>query len=324
MKRIIVAFFIFVVILGLDSGVWAKKPIKMKAVQFINIGNPGEAGLHLLIDMINKGAKGELVIKIAGGPETIPGRQQPEAVRTGAVDMAFVPAPWYKSMVPIAGLMNLRLLEPWEERKTGLYDFVVEEHKKAGLRYIGNGHCLGTFHLFSKEPITSLDGLKGKRFRHSPAYPFFKALGLKPITAAHSEIYSGLERNVFDGLGTNDNSFVSLHLYEVCKYIVGPSFFRHTTASIIMNPRKFNSLPKHLQELVLDSMKKAEPLIKEKENEIEANNWKAMEANGMKHIKWSPEDNKTFMDIVTQVTWKVEGKKLKPGMVDKMKKMMGY
>ena len=325
MKRLNFLFVIAVVMVCLTSPALAqKKPIQLKAVQFVNFRNPGESGFHLLVDMINKAAMGELVIKIAGGPESIPGRQQPEAVRTGAVDIAFVPAPWYKSMVPIGGLMNLRLLDPWEERKTGFYDFVVEEHEKAGLRYIGNAHCLGTFFLYSKEPIYSLEGLKGKRFRHSPAYPFFTALGIKPITAAHSEIYAGLERHVFDGLAINHTNFIDLHLYEVCKYIVGPTFFHHTTAAVIMNLGKFNSLPNHLQELILQSMEKAEPLIKEKENEIDAKNWKTLEAKGMKHIKWSPEDNKTFLDIVTQVTWEVEGKKLKPGVGDKMKKMMGY
>ncbi|MBW1804607.1 MAG: hypothetical protein JRJ85_28250, partial [Deltaproteobacteria bacterium] len=169
MKRMNVAFFIFVVILGLASVAWAKKPVTLKAVQFINLGNPGESGFHLLVDMINKETKGELVIKIVGGPEATPGRQQPEAVRTGAIDIAFVPGSWYKSMVPVNPLMFLSLLKPWEERKSGLFDFLVEDHKKAGLRYIGDAGFGGGFYFYSREPIPNIAGLKGKRFRHSPA-----------------------------------------------------------------------------------------------------------------------------------------------------------
>ncbi|MFX1297635.1 MAG: GTPase, partial [Promethearchaeota archaeon] len=193
---------------GLVPGAWAQKKITLKAVQFINLGNPGEGGFHLLVDMINKSSNGELEIKIAGGPEAMPGRQQPESVRTGAIDMAFVPASWYKSMVPVNALTHLSLLASSEERKSGLYDFLVKEHEKQGLRYIGNGHVHGPFYFYSKEPIYNVAGLKGKRFRHSPAYPFFPAFGIKPVTAAHSEIYPGLERNVFDGLAINHTNFI--------------------------------------------------------------------------------------------------------------------
>ena len=62
-------------------------PIELKTAQFLDAGNPGEKGFHLLVDTINNSAKGELVIKIVGGPESIPARTQPEAVRLGAVDI---------------------------------------------------------------------------------------------------------------------------------------------------------------------------------------------------------------------------------------------
>ncbi|MBW2029616.1 MAG: TRAP transporter substrate-binding protein DctP [Deltaproteobacteria bacterium] len=324
MKRIIVAFFIFSVILGLAAGTWAKKPITLKAVQFVNLGNPGEAGFHLLVDMINKASKGELVIKIVGGPEATPGRQQPEAVRTGAIDISFVASSWYKSMVRVSPLIKMSLLKPWEERKSGFFDFLVKEHEKQGLRYIGNAHVYGPFYLYSKVPVKDISGLKGKRFRHSPAYPFFQTFGIKPVTASHSEIYPGLERNVFDGLAINHTNFINLRLYEVCKYVVGPGFYAHGAAAVIMNLAKFNKLPKHLQKVITDSMEKAEPQIIEKNDAIQVDNWKILKAKGVKHVKWSDEESKIFLDKVNQAMWDKEGKKLKPEKLEKMRKMMGY
>ena len=44
----------------------------------------------------------------------------------------------------------------------------------------------------------------------------------------------------------------------------------------------------------------------------------------MKHIEWSPQDTKAFLDKIDEVAWEVHGKKLPPGMPDKMKKMMGF
>jgi len=104
------------------------------------------------VDTINKAAKGELVIKIVGGPESIPPRSQPEAVRLGAVDMAFVPCSWYQSIVPEAAVMNLSKLEPWDERKTGWFDYLVEKHQKAGLRYVGTSDIAARFILWQRIP----------------------------------------------------------------------------------------------------------------------------------------------------------------------------
>jgi TRAP-type C4-dicarboxylate transport system substrate-binding protein len=105
---------------------------------------------------------------------------------------------------------------------------------------------------------------------------------------------------------------------------VGEAFYSHGAASVIVNLAKFNSLPEHLQKLILQSMEKAEPLIKEKEKELEAKNFKILENNGMKHIQWSPGDSRTFLDKVNQISFEVDGKKIEPAKLDKMKKMMGY
>ena len=290
--RRVVCFLAMVVVLvaSVSPCAAAEKTIKLKAVQFVNLGDPSEKGFHLLVDMINKAAKGEMTIEIAGGPEAIPNPRQPEAVRAGAVDIAFVPCGWYIPILPVAAVMGLSRLEPWDARKTGLQDFLVEEHKKVGFRFLGPTDFAGHFWLYAKEPIDSLAGLKGKRFRHTPTYPFFKAFGITPITAAMSDIYSGLERNLFDGLAIKHNSFIALSLYEVCKYVIGPGFWPNFSAVTIMNEAKFGGLPKHLQSLIVDTEEKAEPLMKQVQAPIIDQHWAILKKNGVKHIEWSPQD----------------------------------
>lgn len=324
-KNTILTFTIMVVLTILCSQGWAKNnSIQLKAVQFLNFGNPGESGFHLLVDMINEASQGQLNIKIVGGPESIPGRQQTEAVKTGAVDIAFVPAPWYKSMLPVGPIMNVSLLDPREERESGFYNYLVNEHEKIGIRYIGNAHVQGPFYLYSKEPINNLEGLKGKRFRHSPAYPFYQAIGLTPITSAHSEIYPGLERSMFDGLAINHTNFINLNLYEVCKYVIGPGFYPRGAAAVIMNLDKFEGLPDELQEVIINSMEKAEPIIRKMDKDIEKVNWETLESKGVKHIEWSAEENEIFLNKVIEVTWEVEGKKFDPDVLKEIKKMTGF
>jgi len=325
MKRVICLFSILVILLGVTSGALAaKKPIKLKAVQFLNLGNPAEKGFHLIVDSINKAAKGELVIEITGGPEAIPARQQLEAVRVGAVDICWVPCGWYKSVVPVAAVMGLSRVEPWEGRKSGLHDFLVKEHKKAGLRYIGSADVGGPFFLYAKEPLKSSAEIKGKRFRHSPTHAFFKAVGLVPITVGHGDIYTGLERNLLDGLAIKHATFINLSLPEVCKYVVGPGYWGKLSMATVLNEGKFAGLPKHLQDLILNTQEEKERQIKEMEISLLEGQWKTLREKGVKHIKWSPEDSKAFLETVDRAGWKVLGKKLPPGMEAKLKKMMGY
>jgi len=324
MKKTFCLIVGLLVVAGFSTPGFAKDSIELKAVQFLDIGNPGEAGFHLLIDTINEAAKGELVIKLVGGPEAIPPRKQPESVRLGAVDMAFFPCSWYASIVKEAAIMNLSNLEPWEERKSGWYDYLVEKHKEAGMRFIGTADVTGAFNLFSKEPIKNMEGLRGKRFRHSPTFVFFKELGLTPVTTGHAEIYTGLERNLFEGFATKLQTVTQLHLYEVCKYIIGPDFWPNSSVVTVMNEKKFEGLPSHLQTLILDSQKKSERPMMALREEIHAKTWKILMDNGMEHIKWSEEDSKAFLDKINEVTFQARAKRIPPADLVKIKKMMGY
>ena len=93
---------------------------------------------------------------------------------------------------------------------------------------------------------------------------------------------------------------------------------------IFMNGKKFDSLPKHLQDLILESQKKAELPMKDIQRANIAEDWRQLNAAGVKHIKWSPEDTKSFLEKVNQVTFKARSKKMSKDEAAKIMKMMGY
>ena len=93
MRRVSAVFFALLVAVSLSStAVAQKKPIKLKAVQFVNMNNPTEKPFHYFVDSVNKQANGELIIEIVGGPDSIAGTDQPEAVRMGS--HGYQPARW--------------------------------------------------------------------------------------------------------------------------------------------------------------------------------------------------------------------------------------
>ena len=64
-------------------------PIVLKAVTFLAVAAVACRPLKMFIDKVNEKSKGELVIQLVGGPEVVPGSEQPMAVKRGVVDMSF-------------------------------------------------------------------------------------------------------------------------------------------------------------------------------------------------------------------------------------------
>jgi TRAP-type C4-dicarboxylate transport system substrate-binding protein len=91
-----------------------------------------------------------------------------------------------------------------------------------------------------------------------------------------------------------------------------------------MNEGRYESLPKHLQDLIQDAAIKTEQqLPRIMEPTIKGWNDDA-DKRGMKRIAWSPEDTKQYLDKIDELSWEARVAKLPPGMADKMKKMMGF
>ncbi len=149
-------------------------------------------------------------------------------------------------------------------------------------------------------------------------------MGLVPITVGHGDIYTGLDRNLLDGLALKHATFINLSLPEVCKYVVGPGYWGKYSTVSIFNEGRFAALPQHLQNLIINTQKKEERQIKTMELSLLEGQWKTLREKGVRHIKWSPEDSKSFLETVDQAAWKIHGKRLAPGMAEKVKKMMGY
>ncbi|GAI49592.1 unnamed protein product, partial [marine sediment metagenome] len=136
-------------------------------------------------DQVNERAKGELTIDYLGGPEVVPTFDQPEAVRSGVIDINFSCGNYYTGIVPEGDASIIAPCEPWVDRETGFYDFMVEVFDEAGIRYLGNhgGGFSTPYYLYTNVRIETPWDLVGQKFRTVPMYiPLLTALGIRPIT----------------------------------------------------------------------------------------------------------------------------------------------
>jgi TRAP-type C4-dicarboxylate transport system substrate-binding protein len=318
---LIVFFTMFVV---MSSFAQPARRITLNYVSFMPLSNFEFAQFRpLFIDRINEKAKGELIINVRGGPEVIPAYDLAGAAQKGTIDMTMIPTGFLENIVPGADATRLSELTPFEERKTGAYDYILEQYKKAGLYYLGRQQTQRErfFYLFTKKRCEKPQDFVGLKLTSSPSFhALYKGLGATVTHTAMPEYYSALEKGVVDGLGTSLFFWSGSRIYEVTKYAIDHPFYTPTPA-VLLNLNSWNRLPKHLQNLLTESLLatlKSWPDIAAKK--IEEDKEKGRKA-GVEFIKLSPDVAKWFIKIAYEEAWKDEERKA-PEVARRLRKLL--
>jgi TRAP-type C4-dicarboxylate transport system substrate-binding protein len=112
-------------------------------------------------------------------------------------------------------------------------------------------HPPGHFNTIDK-PIRTLGDFKGLKIRTAIQPSVTNALkifGAVPVTMAVSDSYSALERGVVDGTVLPWEGLYVFNQAELLKYSTEASFYT-TTMMIVMNKRKYNSLPDDIKKVI--------------------------------------------------------------------------
>lgn len=280
-------------------------PIELKLVAFLPTHVFSVIGHKLLAEKINARSGGELTIKVLGGPEVMSGRDQPGAVVQGVIDIAYVPTSYYPDLVPGIDLISLsKHRTSADERKPGgLYDALQEMHNQAGLYFIGRESGLNKdffFNIINKR-VETVDDLQGTKIGATiPKWEkSWKELGVSFSVVPAAESYTAMERGVVDGFNYPLENHVSMGLHEVTDYVIDHGFFVDNVTGI-MNLDTWNSLPSHLQDLIIEVQLEIE---REVEATFETNLQNARQAMldaGVEFIKFSPADAERYISAFYQ------------------------
>ena len=153
----------------------------------------------------------------------------------------------------------------------------------------------------------NLKGFKLRVYGKIPAL-FADATGGSPMFMSVSEIFLAMQRGTADGLFTSTYGMSGYKLYEVTKYTIGiPNWF--ASFVIVINLKKWNSLPSDVKEIVAGAAKKTMELARK-------NKWTEKHAkeafdiaieNGMIRHVVTPEEYKQ---------WKKASKAVEDGYVE--------
>ena len=301
----------------------AAGPKTLKAVSFLPKNHPLCKMIHVWVERVNDQCKDAVNIDWVGGGEVIPGFDQAEALRNNTVQVIFNPTAYYAPLAPEVNAFTLSKLTMQEERKPGgFYDYMVERHKKLGMRYIGTW-LYDPFYLRINKPVTKLEELKGIKMRTAALYDrFMKKLGMIPVTVKFGETYTALERGLVQGFGFATLGPREWGWLKHCKYVIDIPFYTRQNVLILMNLDVWNSLSQSVQDKIMQVTTKFEPEMEAYFKKQIAEEWKKYDEMGIKRITFSPEENKKYYNTAYEAEWEDLEKKV-PDLVPTLKKLTG-
>ena len=260
--------------------------------------------LELVKENVAQKYPGELEIQYIGGPEVTPNNEQVEAARMGVVDMVFTTDGYYVSAVPEVNALSVSMLDGWEERSTGVNDFLDKIHQeKINCIYLGRlGHNLH-FTIYLTKPIKSAD-LTGLKIRCSPTLiPFLKKLGANPVVIPPTEVFTALERGwwmvLFPAGLIRDWGWE-----KITKYVVNPGVYNGANI-VLINKKKWDEMPDYIQKLLVEAEDEAARFAKQRSVDLIKNEVEAFKKMGIQYIDLAPAEAKKLTDSAYSSLWDI-------------------
>ena len=316
--------------LSVSSGPAQAQGMKWKFANPWPATHPATKKLNEMLTEINERSKGQLEIEMMYLRAV--GYKQGDLLRVlkqGVADMSlFVPyyvsrdAPLLANVVPAGGLFDAEqnLEIAGAQREYAEKSLKRDWDATLATRFFNLGGR--NLIIVSKEPISSLQELEGKKLRHfdKTAIAAMKELGISAQTLSQSELYLALQTGVVDAAVHGLTNAKAQSLYEVacCFSDFTPFPGQGAPYGFIARTNDWASLP--------DSVKKTIQEVSEKQWQEGVEGWRKGEASaaakaflvsqGMKDLgSFSKADRKRLQDTVFAV-WKAQCEKLGPEAMD--------
>jgi TRAP-type C4-dicarboxylate transport system substrate-binding protein len=279
------------------------KPVVIRAIAAWPLSCNCDLMYKKYIERVNKNGKDVVHIRLLGGPEVAPAFEQLQALRTGIADMTHSAGAYYVGETIEAAAMYLiaptnlkRYLEAL--RNSGALEIINEAYaKKSGVRFVGITVGGTGFRFLMAKPITSLDGLKGKRIRASGAQDAkaIQFLGGSPQTIPANELYTALQRGVVDGAYRAPNDAWSFGEHKVYKAMIATPI-QFAPGGVYMPTRAWDKLPENVKKVLEGTIVELEPTILSYFQTNDQAAIKRLEKNGMKVIEVDDAAKKRLTD----------------------------
>ena len=210
------------------------------------------------LKQIEQATGGKVKIQPFYGETLARGKDMWNATKTGITDIGWAFHGYWPGMTPVTDVISLPAMsfnnaEKGSEVLWKLYEKYPEIQKefkdvKVLLFYTSAPYTLIT----TKKQVKTLEDLQGMKLRMTggPPTEMVKALGGVPMLIPMPDSYLSLQKGVIDGMGAPWEAVHVWRFYEVTKYYTEVPF-PAVYFSLIMNKRKWDSLPKDVQDSIM-------------------------------------------------------------------------
>lgn len=190
------------------------------------------------------------------------------ALRTGLSDFCQAPAPYYPTEMFLNGAFNrvvpfgisdmAKFNDIMYKMYYGEAPALQQEFEKLGFKYLFHSNS-ESFTLESKKPITKLEDLKGLKIGAAGVYEPLRlqAAGATPVALAGPDRVTALQTGMIDASAIPFDVGFVYKFYEFCPYQMDTRWGCTVGSFDLMNMNKFNSLPKDIQDIIVQTGKEA-------------------------------------------------------------------
>ena len=224
----------------------------------------GEHVIKPAIDAFNKAANGQMEIELYYADQLVPTSELFRAMQKGTIDAVqsdddSMASPTevavFGGYFPFATRYSLDV--PVLFNQYGLKKIWEAEYAKVGVKHISAGSW-DPCHFATKDPITKLEDLKGKRiFTFPTAGRFLTQFGVVPVTLPWEDIQVAVQTGELDGIAWSGiTEDYTVGWADVTKYFLTNNISGAWVGHFFANNDRWNELPDHLKvmlQLAMDS-----------------------------------------------------------------------
>lgn len=317
LKKFLSAAVLSVISLSAISPALASE-LQLRAAVFTPLDTTWGKPFQMFVDRVNEAGKGVLQIRVVG-PEAIPATEQPNAIRSGLIDMVATPPGMYKSAMVEANAQDLSDLSLAEQRASGGYDALNEIlAKKLGAVALTTYGTGVPFHLYlTEDNIENISDLKGLRVRSQPIFsPFFNDLSLSQSMIPIGEVYTSLERKVVQGYGFAAWGLSDMGWDKLTKVRIDPGFYS-VVVNVLMNQKKLQQLTPEQKKILTDAVVAFEEDLIQYTIDTSKRNLEEQNAAGIKSVDFGEE----FANRARELYWE-ELESLSPDEIPKLRALL--
>ncbi len=289
-----------------ENGVTDLEVVTLSAGTIFPIDDPHSLAVIKFGELLNEKTGGTINIELFPAGQTGGAVAQLEMLSEGTQDIFFEGAGWVGSYVPniIEDSLFFALSDRDEQYKYLESDFCKDAHgefsKEWNIRILANNFLRAPRAIVSKTPISSLEDIKGKKWRLPAAAGWPEsavALGASPVQVPWGEVYLALQQGVVDMACSMEESIYTMKFHEVAPYITLSGHILQN-CQLYINEDVFQSLSPEQQDAMIEAAYEAGDYYSALTTEAAEINLKLCEEEGATIIYLDDEEKERWKKAV--------------------------